>query len=284
MSHAFKVLGRCFALAVVAFVLSSCDGVEAGKAETNIVSWPELEVFDALAYRAEGLAKREDREEILRLRPALLESGMAVSASSMPERVENRALVSELIGDLRSLLDGIARSDVSNETLFSLVEGLHPVAETMMEIAGVPHLHANKGPHGGRLHPVFGEDGGQLGRAEIKLHEEAGKIEVWLTSGGFGGPVWDLSPNAKLTLTFPDLGRQIVMTGRDTGGATPVGGGKGTGRAKGTNYFVFPGEVETEDSWLEGPGFVAKAVLVLEGASTGEFTLRRVVQGEGESS
>ena len=61
-----------------------------------------------------------------------------------------------------------------------------------MKAAGMPHVHANEGPKGGFRFIVFGADGQQVGTAEIKLHDDAGDLEVWLTRGGHGGDPWRL--------------------------------------------------------------------------------------------
>ncbi|MEM9015649.1 MAG: hypothetical protein AAGC68_01450 [Verrucomicrobiota bacterium] len=278
-----EFLSRFLALAAVMLLSFSCEVGKVNTTEDETVSWPELVAFDELAYRAEGLAKIKDRDGILGQRPALLEAGSAVSPESVPNNVKNPEQVRQLLGDLSSLIDGIAKSDISDATLFSLVEGLHPVVASLIKAAGMPHLHTNEGPNDGSLHPVFGGDGEQVGTAEIKLHDDAGDIEVWLTSGGHGGPPWDLPTDSVLILTFPDLGKQIDLAVRDSTENRDEEG-NGTVRDGATNYFVFPGETGADASWLMGREFAAKAILDLEAASTGDIILRPHVHHEEEES
>ncbi|MEM6917323.1 MAG: hypothetical protein AAF491_12225, partial [Verrucomicrobiota bacterium] len=185
-------------------MVSSCGEGQNERAEGDAVSWPELVAFDELAYRAEGLAKVKDVAGIVSQQTPLVEAGRAVSLDSMPENVKNPKEVEQLLADLASLVDGIAKDGVPEESLLALVEGLHPVVESLIKAAGMPHVHANEGPNDGSLYPVFGGDGEQIGTAEIKLHDDAGDIEVWLTSGGHGGSPWDLPTDLVLSLAFPD--------------------------------------------------------------------------------
>ncbi|MEM6277895.1 MAG: hypothetical protein AAF733_00350 [Verrucomicrobiota bacterium] len=279
----FASMCRGIAAIGLAVLISACSDTQNKESQGRVVSWPELVVFDELANRAGVLSRTKNLEGILRLRTALLEAGEAISPSSMPDHVRNPSQVQQLLGDLSSLLDGIAERDISDETLFALAEGLHPVAEAILEAAGVPHLHATNGPNKGRLHPVFGGDGMQIGRAEIKLHGDSGKVEVWLTSGGYEGPVWDLPTDSVLTMAFPDLGKRIRLAVHDSTENRDEGGNV-TVREGATNYFVFPAGTEVDTSWLIGPEFAAKAVLDLEVGSTGLVTLRPHSQGKGGKS
>lgn len=268
-------------LLFASLLFASC-GREGAPSSSTPVVWPELSAFDEYAWRAEGLAMVKDRDALLKMRTALLEAGWAVSPASMPENVANRELVHELIGDLSSLVNGIATSDLPDVRLFALAEGMHPVVEALFEAAGMPHVHAHEGPNDGYLLPIFGADGGQVGTAEIKLHDDAGDLEVWLTQGGHGGPPWDLPVTTVLRLEFPETGRQVdlavrdALENRDEDGAVTVRDGA-------TNYFVFPGETDADATWLMGEDFAAKAVLSWEGATSGEFVLRpHVHHDEGE--
>lgn len=268
-------------LFVIALLATSC-GEDGPKSDSGPVVWPELAAFDEFAYRAEGFAKVKDRESLLKQRAGLLEAGWAVSPPTMPENAASQRRVHQLLGDLSSLVNGFASKEISDERLFALAEGLHPVVEALIEAAGMPHVHANEGPNEGFLHPLFGPDGSQAGTAEIKLHEDAGDLEVWLTKGGHGGPAWDLPVDSRLKLGFPDLGKEVELAVRD---ATENRNEAGIAmvRAGATNYFVFPGETGAEASWLTGADFAAKAVLEMEGASTGSIVLRpHAHHGEGE--
>ena len=136
----------------------------------------------------------------------------------------------------------------------------------------MPHLHGNEGPHDGFLHPVFNADGEQIGTAEIKLHDDAGDLEVWLTRGGHGGEPWRLPVDSTLNLAFPDLDKTVTLAVRDRvdnkdeSGAPTISEGV-------TSYFIFPGETEADATWLQGAEFAAKAELRFQDATTGTFAL-----------
>jgi len=284
MNPPFKLTFHWILSLFALLLVVSCgrDAVQTGAgAGAGPVVWPELAHFDELAYRAEGLAKVEDREGLLKGRTALLEAGWAVSPGTMPENVADRQHAHQLMGDLSSLINGFAQTEMPDERLFALAEGLHPVVEALIKAAGMPHVHANEGPNDGFLHPLFGPDGAQVGTAEIKLHDDAGDVEVWLTRGGRGGAVWDLPVATTLAMDFPSLGKRLVLAVRDTTENADESGAP-TVRAGATNYFVFPGETGADASWLQGGDFASKAVLDFEGASTGEFVLRPHVHHEGE--
>jgi len=270
----------CFAaLALVCLSFTSCErGPDTSEAT---VSWPELVAFDELVYRAEGLAKVKDREGLMGSREAMVEAGKKVSSVTMPANVADSARVEQLLGDLSGLVDGLDQSEMSDEKLFSLVEGLHPVVEAMIGAAGMPHLHASEGPHDGFLHPLFAAGGKQIGTGEIKLHDDAGDVEIWLTQGGRGGDPWDLPVATILTMEFPGLGKSITLAVRDAE-TNADESGAATVRDGATNYFVFPGGTGADPEWLMGEEFAAKAILRFEGAATDEFVLRPHVHRDGE--
>lgn len=265
---------------IIGFVaLVSCGGGPVD--EDPAVEWPELVAFDDVAYRAEGFAKVKDRGGLVNLLPKVLETGRAISAQTIPGNVANRQKVEQVLGDLSSLVEGLAENDISDDQLFSLTEGLHPVVAALIESAGMPHIHANEGPNEGSLHPLFGTEGGQAGTAEIKLHDDAGDIEVWLTKGGHGGSTWDLPIDSTLKIDFPDLVKQVTLAVRDAGENRDEAGNV-TVRDGATNYFVFPGETGVDASWLMGEEFAAKAELSFEGGSTGRIVLRPHAHHEEE--
>ena len=125
----------------------------------------------------------------------------------------------------------------------------------------------------GFMFPVFDEGGKQAGTIEIKLHDDAGDLEVWLKRGGYDGEPWRLPLEATLTLDFPATGQKITLAVRDSernedeSGASTIFEGA-------TDYFVFPGETGADASWLMGSEFAAKVELSFGDATTGTFVLR----------
>ena len=256
---------------------TACSRDDAGDTP---VSWPELVRFDEIAYRADGLARTGDLASVEEMREELLESGRAVTPATIPSNVADPRQAETILADLTSLVDGLG-STTDPESAATLVLGMHPVIEKLIDAAGMPHIHANEGPNQGFLQPVFDSKGEQVGTAEVKLHDDAGDLEVWLTQGGFGGDPWRLGVDTTLILTFPDLEQEVVLAVRDSernedesGEATVVDGT--------TNYFLFPGDTGIDASWLMGTEFAAKAELRIEESTTGPFVMRPHVHRESD--
>lgn len=254
---------------------TACTRDEAGETP---VSWPELARFDEVAYRADGFARTGDLATVESMRAELLETGKAVTPATVPANAADPRQAKTILADLTNLIDGLSNT-TDPESTATLVLGLHPVIEKLMDAAGMPHIHANEGPNSGFLQPVFDAEGTQVGTAEIKLHDDAGDVEVWLTHGGFGGEPWRLSVDTTLVLTFPDLEQEVTLAVRDrvrnedeSGAATVVDAT--------TNYFLFPGETGVDASWLMGEDFAALAELRIAEATTGPFILRPHVHRE----
>ena len=259
---------RCIQIGLL-LILAACtrDDVEG-----TPVAWPELVRFDEIAYRADGLARTGDLGAVNDLRAELIETGLAVTPSTIPADVADPREVGIILADLTSLVEGLSATEDAGSTA-TLVLGLHPVIERLITAAGMPHVHANEGPNQGFLQPVFDSEGTQVGTAEVKLHDDAGDLEVWLTVGGYGGDPWRLGVETTLVLEFPDLDRTVTLAVRDrirnedeSGASTIVDGT--------TSYFVFPAETGEDASWLMGTEFAARAELRLEESTTGPFILR----------
>lgn len=269
MFDSLKLGASFFLFLSLALVLGSC---ERGSGH-GPVSWPELTHLDEIAYRAEGMARADDLDGLRALRAELLEAGWAVRPATLPKNHRNPQEVEQLLTDLNGLINEISQSDLDDETLSHLVIGLHPVISELMEAAGMPHVHSNEGPNHGFLYPLFDGDDKQVGTAEIKLHDDAGDLEIWLTRGGHEGEPWRLPLDTSLTLDFPALGNSLQLavrdreTNADESGQSTIHDGK-------TAYFVFPGATEADASWLTGEEFAAKAELRFEDATTGQIVLR----------
>ncbi len=276
-------LQRAFLLSVgfcLAVGASSCGGGDAGG---KAVTWPELAHFDELAYRADGFARVGDYASVEEARAELLEAGRAITPATTPSNAADPDQVETTLADLTSLIDGLAATELDRETMAALVLGLHPVLEKLMSAAGMPHVHASEGPNSGFRFPVFDADGKQVGTAEVKLHDDAGDIEVWLTQGGHGGEPWRLPVDTTLPLRFTDLDKTVMLAVRDqerneneSGEATIVDGA--------TDYFVFPGDTGADASWLTGAEFAAKATLDVDGSTTGSIVLRPHVHHDNGTS
>ena len=259
-------------------LLSSCERSGDEIAEET-VSWPEIADFDNLAFQADGLVRVKDIDTVRDLHADLVKTGMAVTPSSIPTNAANPKEVELILSDLSNLVNGLQEDTLDDATLENLVLGLHPVIAKLIDAAGMPHIHANEGPNSGFLFPIFDSNREQTGTVEIKLHDDAGDLEVWLKSGGYEGDPWRLPTDTTLTLNFPALNKSVTLAVRDqdrnedeSGSSTIVEGN--------TNYFVFPGSTDEDASWLMGADFAAKVELRFKEATTGSFVLRPHIHRE----
>ena len=147
----FLKWGSCLLL-ILGFALigSACrqeggDVVPETGSNDKTVSWPELVRLDEVSYRAEGLVRAGDLAAVRKSRTEVLEAGWAVNQASVPSNVADPLQVEVLLIDLNSLIIDLAAADLDDETLSSLVLGLHPVIEKLIEAAGMPHLHGHEG-------------------------------------------------------------------------------------------------------------------------------------------
>ena len=278
MSLRLKAIKSAIML-LLAVCMSACNG-DGSQTEGQEVSWRELNVFDELAYRADGLARTGDLAGLRKILPQVLVAGRAVTLASAPDNAKAPEAVEATLRDLTGLVEGLSSDTLDDDSLITLVRGLHPVIERLMLEAGMPHLHANEGPHDGFLHPVFDSDGSQVGTVEIKLHDDAGDIEVWLTRGGHGGNPWRLPLDTSLALSFADLKKEVTLAVRDRV-SNKDESGSSTIEEGATAYFVFPGATGADASWLIGSEFAAKAELWFGNVSTGSFILRPHVHEAG---
>lgn len=260
-----------FLILLLVWGLAACK--RAPEAE-SVVVWPELTAFDETAAKAEGLAQVGDVAALRPLLSELVKAGSAVTEATIPANAKNPAGLRSPLADLAELLTKLVAPGLSDDDLKAYTLALHPLVAVMMTEAGMPHIHANEGPHGGFFHPVFAADGQQAATLEIKLHDDAGDLEVWLVKGGRDGPPLDLPLDSVLTLDFPDLKRQIELRVRDREKNAGEDGASNL-RDGLTNYFIFPGETGADAKWLMGVDFAAKARLALPGGLSSEvFVLK----------
>ena len=261
-----------FVLLAFASIVVSCERAELETVQEQ-VSWPEITRFDDIAFRADGYIRVEDISAVRELLADLLLAGKALTKESIPTNVADPQQVELILGDLSNLVSGLAAEELDDATLADLVLGLHPVIAKLIDSAGMPHIHANEGPNSGFLFPAFDGEGKQTGTIEIKLHDDAGDLEVWLKKGGYEGEPWRLPLDTTLTLDFPAESKTVTLVVRDTE-RNEDESGESTIFEGATNYFIFPGETGTDASWLMGADFAAKVELSFAGATTGSFVLR----------
>ena len=135
------------------------------------------------------------------------------------------------------------------------------------------HAH-EKTPHDG----VVARLGSSAGWIELKLHDDKGDLELWVTRDKAGKEPFDLPLATRPNVTFIDReGRQVTLAPRNTV-KNEDEDGKPTLRDGKTNYFIFPGETGADAAWLKGKTFesiVTVCVPTEAGALTAdEFVLQ----------
>ena len=123
------------------------------------------------------------------------------------------------------------------------------------------------GPSGGVLAELRDAAGARVGWAEVKLHGDAGDLELWLARDiRISQPlIIPVAAVAKLELAGP--GRSVELRVRDAA-ANKDERGRATVVDGRTHYLVFPGETGTDASWLMGEDFRSPARLTVEGLSS----------------
>ena len=260
-------------LVVLALTGTSCERVNNELEKEKVFDWPEINPIYDLAFRADGLVRVKDLNAARAMHSELLNAGLALDPSNIPPYVANPQQVDFILGDLVSLVNGISKAGPNDPAYETLILGLHPLIAKLIEAAGMPHIHANEGPNSGFLHPVFNEEGMQVGTMEIKLHDDAGDLEVWLKKGGYEGEPWRLPIDSTLTVEFEGLKKRIILAVRDQE-RNEDESGTSTIYQGTTDYFVFPGETQDDASWLMGADFAAKVIVSFGDATTGQFVLR----------
>jgi len=144
------------------------------------------------------------------------------------------------------------------------VEPLYPVKNSKLvlsfgeEEASVSWARGSNPVNGGILSVLKADDKPDKpsGFLELKLHGDAGDLELWLyvnTDGLNKKPrPLDVPKETVLSLTFPShAGKTIEMRVRDMEENADEDG-KPNMRQGGTNYFIFPGESGQDPAWLVG--------------------------------
>ena len=217
---------------------------------------------------------------------ALVENGALHLHASIPTAA---GTPDRLVFRLRS-----GASDLRAEVKLSADGGLAgagaAAATAAMKPAAAPAAAAPVAapPTPGHTHDATAHDGvvarlGATGQAvdgwiELKLHDDKGDLELWLTLDKAGSKPLDLPLDTKVSVRFVDKSNKTVLlkprdtkSNPDERGASHLRDGK-------TNYFVFPGTTGADATWLMGEAFSSIAVVELtQGGRTvtaQEFVLR----------
>ncbi len=142
--------------------------------------------------------------------------------------------------------------------------------------------HGGHGPHDG-VRITFADG---LGHLELKLHDDKGDLELWLTKDDQGTTPYDLPLDALITVTFTDHGGRKVALAVRNRERNEDEDGKANLREGKTNYFIFPGDTGVDASWLTGAEFVSQVIVTIAADgktfTTQPFTLRPHTHGAGD--
>jgi hypothetical protein len=117
----------------------------------------------------------------------------------------------------------------------------------------------------GILAPLIGKFQGAglpTGFVEVKLHDDLGDLELWVTHSGASSSPLDFALDTPVQLTFMSHADKSVSLrvrnteqNEDEEGVPNVRGAPDA--SPGTNYFIFPGESGEDAAWLTGKDFRA---------------------------
>jgi len=139
---------------------------------------------------------------------------------------------------------------------------------------GPSHSHANLGKSHGILASYSASGSSEVaGYVEVKLHDDKGDIELWMSANKSQKTPSDFSLEMKPTVTFRSLDNKVVTLAprdltdnKDEDGNPTIREGK-------TNYYIFPGDSGQSPDFLKGKEFKATVVVAFEGFTTEEFEL-----------
>lgn len=141
----------------------------------------------------------------------------------------------------------------SSESIEKLEEA--PAQEEAQD-GGHGHDHT---PHLGTL-AEFHSRAGKKGFAELKLHDDKGDLELWLTEDSAGEKPFELALDDVITVSFPLLDKTVQLRVRNQDNNEDESGTANIRESK-TNYFIFPGDTGADASFLVGKEFSSSTIL-----------------------
>lgn len=132
-------------------LLVSVLTVRAAHAEEGI-AWPHLRELDELAEQAEQGVEKNDTASLRALLPKLAAKAKQVATDPLPEGVHQAKQTKALQNDLLALVPELSATDLEDQQVRDLAEGVHPIVVALMEAAGLPHVHEDEAEEGGDHH------------------------------------------------------------------------------------------------------------------------------------
>lgn len=171
-------------------------------------------------------------------------ANLARAADQLAHQADEGGPVDELIGRLTDVLRLARRLDPASSS---------PALEPTYIL----------GPSGGILTELRNASNQPVGWVEVKLHGDAGNLELWLATDQrlvlpLRVPVGAV---AKLELLGPgrtvELRVRDTLTNKDEQGRVTIFEGR-------THHFIFPGETGADAAWLKGENFQSPARLSIQ--------------------
>merc|ERR1712190_585078 len=108
---------------------------------------------------------------------------------------------------------------------------------------------------GGIMSVLEDESGKHVGFIELKLHDDAGDLELFLCKDGAMSQPLDFPASTTITVTFATHDNRSVQLNVRNNDQNEDEDGNPTMRDGKTNYFIFPGESDQDPEWLIGEKF-----------------------------
>merc|ERR1712032_49195 len=129
-------------------------------------------------------------------------------------------------------------------------------------------IHPGAAPANDGISAVLEADGKHVGFIELKLHDDAGDLELWLCADGAMSQPLDFPIDTVITATFPTYDNRSVQLRVRNNDQNEDEDGKPNMRGGKTNYFIFPGESGQDPSFLIGESF--RSTTTVEFTSAGK--------------
>jgi len=130
------------------------------------------------------------------------------------------------------------------------------------------HDHEGEGPHHGIVQPFTDGEGKTAGYVELKLHGDAGDLELWIAKDEAMQRPFDLPLSARVTLMFTSMGNRKVLLQVRNEDENEDEDGVANNRDGNTNYFIHPGDTGADVAWLKGETFTATVAVAFQSGAT----------------
>jgi len=123
-------------------------GAVSGCAKKSGITWPELRALDVLAEQSEQMLGKDDINGMRTLAGQLGDAAAAVATSDAPKGADNAAELKAYQNDLAGLAAQLrGAATLSDDDLTSTMTAIHPIVVTLMQRAGMPHVHCEHCEH-----------------------------------------------------------------------------------------------------------------------------------------